>query len=331
MSKYTIKNKKPVKNFERSVDRPRRKDWKPKKRYGASRYSYYENENNSTNQAYRRPAYQRPETVEKKYELLLDNTFTIGTITLYRIRALRDFGTVKKGDLGGFVQSEKNLSHEGTCWLHDFSKSYHSGLVEKDAQIHHKAEVRNFAIATDFATMWDYSALEGNSVLGGHAKTKNWSTVGDDSRVTEYAIITQHAITGGRARVGGNVLVGGYVHIRGQAKVDGNGTISGGIYIHGNSTISGTYTLFGKFTLTGQTFITSNSDLMVFRCFWNSDLSELVYVATNKIFSMKGFLGTDLQLLEWAREHDGDNYDFYKNLVDMVNAQVKLMERKGLV
>ena len=37
---------------------------------------------------------------------------------LYRIRALRDIGQVaKKGDLGGFVQSEKNLSQNGDCWV----------------------------------------------------------------------------------------------------------------------------------------------------------------------------------------------------------------------
>ena len=39
---------------------------------------------------------------------------------LYRIRALIDvrYG-VKKGDLGGYVQSAENLSQEGTCWIAD--------------------------------------------------------------------------------------------------------------------------------------------------------------------------------------------------------------------
>ena len=37
---------------------------------------------------------------------------------LHRIRALRDVREdVHAGDLGGFVQSEENLSQEGQCWI----------------------------------------------------------------------------------------------------------------------------------------------------------------------------------------------------------------------
>lgn len=39
---------------------------------------------------------------------------------LHRIRALRQIRPgVFAGDLGGFVQSERNLSQEGTCWIAD--------------------------------------------------------------------------------------------------------------------------------------------------------------------------------------------------------------------
>ena len=52
-----------------------------------------------------------------KYKLT-DDTVTLanGTV-LHRIRALEDFGRVKAGDLGGYIQSEDNLSHEGDCWV----------------------------------------------------------------------------------------------------------------------------------------------------------------------------------------------------------------------
>ena len=36
---------------------------------------------------------------------------------LTQIRALRDFGAVKAGDLGGWIESEKNLSQGGDCWV----------------------------------------------------------------------------------------------------------------------------------------------------------------------------------------------------------------------
>jgi len=38
-------------------------------------------------------------------------------ITLYRIKALKDFGDVKKGDLGGWIEKEENLSQENFCWV----------------------------------------------------------------------------------------------------------------------------------------------------------------------------------------------------------------------
>lgn len=34
-------------------------------------------------------------------------------------RALKDFGNVKKGDIGGFVESEDNLSQDDDCWIYD--------------------------------------------------------------------------------------------------------------------------------------------------------------------------------------------------------------------
>ncbi|WP_412058013.1 hypothetical protein [Bartonella sp. DGB2] len=56
--------------------------------------------------------------MEKKYELTQE-TREVNERTLYRIRALRDFGNVKAGDKGGFVENERNLSHRGDCWVND--------------------------------------------------------------------------------------------------------------------------------------------------------------------------------------------------------------------
>ena len=39
---------------------------------------------------------------------------------LHRIRALENIRKgVRSGDLGGFIQSEENLSQEGYCWIFD--------------------------------------------------------------------------------------------------------------------------------------------------------------------------------------------------------------------
>ena len=55
--------------------------------------------------------------MEKKYELTESKIYC--GITLYRIKALRDLWNVKAGDLGGWVESELNLSHEGNCWIYN--------------------------------------------------------------------------------------------------------------------------------------------------------------------------------------------------------------------
>lgn len=39
--------------------------------------------------------------------------------TLHRICALKDFGDVKAGQLGGWIQSEENLCQDGDAWVSD--------------------------------------------------------------------------------------------------------------------------------------------------------------------------------------------------------------------
>ena len=56
--------------------------------------------------------------MEKKY-ILTEEAKEVGGHILHRIQAMRDFGGVQKGDLGGWVESEENLSHDGDCWIFD--------------------------------------------------------------------------------------------------------------------------------------------------------------------------------------------------------------------
>lgn len=50
----------------------------------------------------------------KKYKLT-NETIEYGGKTLYRIEALIDFGNVKIGDHGGFIEKEENLSMYGNA------------------------------------------------------------------------------------------------------------------------------------------------------------------------------------------------------------------------
>ena len=59
----------------------------------------------------------------KKYKLT-EETKVINGHTLHRIEALKDFGTVKKGELGGWIETEDNLSQYCNCWVDDEAMVY---------------------------------------------------------------------------------------------------------------------------------------------------------------------------------------------------------------
>lgn len=54
---------------------------------------------------------------DKKFELT-DITICFFGHTLHRIRALKDFLDVHKGDLGGYVETENNLDQIGDAWVY---------------------------------------------------------------------------------------------------------------------------------------------------------------------------------------------------------------------
>ena len=57
----------------------------------------------------------------KKYEFTGETKqveLSFRTVTLHRIKAVAEFGIVKVGDLGGWIEKEENLSHDGNAWVY---------------------------------------------------------------------------------------------------------------------------------------------------------------------------------------------------------------------
>ena len=94
--------------------------------------------------------------MEKKYKLTEEYT-TIGDKKLYRIEALKDFSNVKKGDKGGFVESEYNLSQYNNCWIHDDAIVYSSAKICDNAIIYGDARVFGNARICDNAMVFGYT------------------------------------------------------------------------------------------------------------------------------------------------------------------------------
>lgn len=66
----------------------------------------------------------------KKYEFT-GEVKNIGGKILHRIRAVRDIleHNVKAGDLGGWIEKEANLSHDGSAWVSDEARVYGEAQV----------------------------------------------------------------------------------------------------------------------------------------------------------------------------------------------------------
>ena len=102
--------------------------------------------------------------MSQKYKLREDFTKEYNGITLYRVEALKDFWNVKKGQLGGYIEKEDNLSQSGTCWVYDNASVY------EDAQVYGNARVYGNAKVYGNAQVWGNAKVYGNAQVYGIAE-----------------------------------------------------------------------------------------------------------------------------------------------------------------
>ena len=144
-----------------------------------------------------------------KYELTdIRQSVSISGETLYKIKALRDFTNeatgveIKAGQLGGYVQSENNLSHSGTCWVDESARVFNNARVTDDAYI------------------------------GGEAMANKDTVIKDSAIVTGAAWITQSA------KISGNAYIRDMAFIKGEAEVSGTAEVTGHHTIGGNTILT---------------------------------------------------------------------------------------------
>ena len=100
--------------------------------------------------------------MEKKY-ILTDETKVFNGHILHRIQALKSFGNVNENNLGGWIQSEKNLSQEGNCWISNNAKVYGNARIEDEAMVYGDAQVFGESLVYDTAKV-DYE-VSGNEEI----------------------------------------------------------------------------------------------------------------------------------------------------------------------
>ena len=144
---------------------------------------------------------------------------------LHRIRALRDIGSeVKAGDLGGFVESESNLSFDSgdDAWIFGDAIAAGEGQVDK-ALPPDQAVVCGCAYVSHGSEMSGDSRAEDNAYLRG-AKLSRCARVSGNGMVLQSPNTKTSPILSGNCAVYGKVI--GDVMLAGTAVVISDETIS---------------------------------------------------------------------------------------------------------
>lgn len=170
--------------------------------------------------------------MEKKYSMTQE-TIKFNGINVYRIIALKDFGNIKKGDLGGYIQSENNLSQYGNCWVYDNAK------VLKDAKVTDNAIIRDCAIITDSAEIRDNARMDKNSFACNHALITDNSYITDNAKICGEAMLKGTATAEDECIILDMAIVSDGAVIRNTATVRGESRVYGGAVVYGNAIIRG--------------------------------------------------------------------------------------------
>lgn len=117
--------------------------------------------------------------MEKKY-ILTEKTIIFNNKKLYRIKAVKNFGNVKKNDIGGFVESEENLSQEDDCWIYNNAKVY------DNAKIFGRASIMDNAIVCNHAWVFDFARVKNNAKIIGNERIFGFMTVFSNKKDGSY-------------------------------------------------------------------------------------------------------------------------------------------------
>lgn len=219
--------------------------------------------------------------MEKKYELTNETIIYFGH-TLHRIKAIRDFSNVNAGDLGGYIEKEDNLSHEGNCWIDN------NAIICDNARISKNAKVYDNAIVSNNALVSDYGIVYGNAIII------------DNTKIYEHARVNN-------AKISENTNICGLSYV------------SDNSYISGNAVIKGNTTIFGRAEIFGNAIISDSSDYIVFKNWWSSG-RYFTWTKSNNMWKVGCFYGTGEELIKKAYKDSKISGREYEKIVNYVNS-----------
>ena len=123
-----------------------------------------------------------------KYKLT-DNTKILNNRTLYQIQAIKDFGNIKSGELGGWIEKEVNLDQYDNCWVYGNAEVYGNAKVYDIAEVYGNAKVYGMAAVYGIAEVYGDSKVYGIAEVYGNAKVYGMAAVYGDAKVYGNAVV----------------------------------------------------------------------------------------------------------------------------------------------
>ena len=223
----------------------------------------------------------------KKYELT-EETKVVSGVTLHRIRALTPFGAVTPGTIGGWIESEKNLSHSGNAWVYG------------DAMVCDNARVFGNAKVYDNARVFGHTKVYGGAQVFGNAK------VFDKAELYGNAWVYGYAQVHGNAEVYGNTWVYGYAQVHGKAKVFDDADVYDNAEVYGIARVYGNAQVYGNADIVNSTHY-----FVVGPIGSRNGFTTFFRTKDKKIFVSCGCFKDDIQKFEDAvkEKHSGTKHE----------------------
>lgn len=212
--------------------------------------------------------------MEKKYEMIPEGN-------LFRIKALRPFGDVRRGQLGGLIEKEYNLSHKGDCWI------YSNAVVKNNARVYDNAKIKGDAYVCCNAKIYGDAVIQGSVSVFDHAKIYGNALV--------YEI----------AQIYSDAHVYGYAQVYGYSKICGTAHVCDDVHVYGNAHIR------------GNACLRSREDYIVFKNWWSSG-RYFTWTRSNDMWDVGCFYGTGEALVEKAYADSKEKGEQYKQIVEYV-------------
>ena len=251
--------------------------------------------------------------MSKKY-ILTDDTIVYQGVTLHRIKAVKDINGVSKDTLGGYIEKESNLSHEGNCWVDCDSKVLGGVQIQDSARIYNSIIYGSILIK-------DGSLIMDSSIKGSGYITENSNI--EQSNILGVIIIKNSSINKSKCSDSSLTVIDSYIE---NSYLDKSIGITRSTIEHSsigsnasifNTTIYNTdineEVYLNYATLENAGLVNKSSDVLVFKNTWSS-LRFFTYHIPSKKFFVGCFKGTGKELIEKAykdSELSGKMYEKY--------------------